>query len=152
MKIVNNNIYLWMILALFRCVWLAEFHLVKLEWDLECYSVGDVKFNFFYYSQSITDYNFALRYSQSFSDPLIYTYSWLCPDVAYTIGKQIHVIDSHRVLVLDVLFSGIKIVSNAGGVNPAACAAALQQVCDQADVKLNIAVIDGDDLMPKVHF
>ncbi|XP_041359605.1 uncharacterized protein LOC121375943 [Gigantopelta aegis] len=52
--------------------------------------------------------------------------------------------------IKDIKKKGIKIVSNAGGVNPTACAAYLRQVCDQADVKLNIAVVDGDDLMPKV--
>ncbi|UST57324.1 DUF1446 domain-containing protein [Pseudomonas moraviensis] len=40
----------------------------------------------------------------------------------------------------------IRVISNAGGVNPQACAAALQAACDQAGVKLKIAVLLGDDL------
>ncbi|MDO7895539.1 acyclic terpene utilization AtuA family protein [Pseudomonas citrulli] len=40
----------------------------------------------------------------------------------------------------------IRVISNAGGVNPLACAAALQAACDQAGVPLKIAVLLGDDL------
>jgi len=43
----------------------------------------------------------------------------------------------------------IRVISNAGGVNPLACAAALQAVCDKAGVQLKIAVLLGDDLQPQ---
>ncbi|WP_397448947.1 acyclic terpene utilization AtuA family protein [Pseudomonas sp. NA-150] len=42
----------------------------------------------------------------------------------------------------------IRVISNAGGVNPQACAAALQAACDQAGVALKIAVLHGDNLQP----
>ncbi|AMS16919.1 terpene utilization protein AtuA [Pseudomonas chlororaphis] len=42
----------------------------------------------------------------------------------------------------------IRVISNAGGINPQACAAALQAACDQAGVALKIAVLLGDDLQP----
>ncbi|KAB0560519.1 DUF1446 domain-containing protein, partial [Pseudomonas palleroniana] len=44
---------------------------------------------------------------------------------------------------------GIRVISNAGGVNPQACAKALQAACDQAGVPLRIAVLLGDDLQPQ---
>ncbi|WP_166224289.1 acyclic terpene utilization AtuA family protein [Pseudomonas atagonensis] len=40
----------------------------------------------------------------------------------------------------------IRVISNAGGVNPQACATALQAACDKAGVNLKIAVLLGDDL------
>jgi hypothetical protein len=43
----------------------------------------------------------------------------------------------------------IAVISNAGGVNPKACAAALQAACDKAGVALKIAVLLGDDLQPQ---
>ncbi|SFH36128.1 acyclic terpene utilization AtuA family protein [Pseudomonas sp. NFACC45] len=43
----------------------------------------------------------------------------------------------------------IRVISNAGGVNPQACAAALQAACDKAGVPLKIAVLLGDDLQPR---
>ncbi|MFG6206005.1 acyclic terpene utilization AtuA family protein [Pseudomonas retamae] len=43
----------------------------------------------------------------------------------------------------------IRVISNAGGVNPQACAAALQAACERAGVALKIAVLLGDDLQPQ---
>jgi hypothetical protein len=45
---------------------------------------------------------------------------------------------------------GVKIVSNAGGVNPQACRAALQSVCDELGLDLKIATVEGDDVMPLI--
>ncbi len=41
---------------------------------------------------------------------------------------------------------GIRVISNAGGVNPLACAEALRQALAGARWMLRIAVVDGDDL------
>jgi Acyclic terpene utilisation family protein AtuA len=45
---------------------------------------------------------------------------------------------------------GIRVVSNAGGMNPRACAAALSEALRVQGVKLKIAVVDGDDLSSQV--
>ena len=44
----------------------------------------------------------------------------------------------------------IRVISNAGGVNPSACAAALAAACEKAGVNLKIAVLHGDNLQPKL--
>lgn len=44
----------------------------------------------------------------------------------------------------------IRVISNAGGVNPVACAAALSAACDKAGVALKIAVLHGDNLQPRL--
>ena len=42
---------------------------------------------------------------------------------------------------------GIRIVTNAGGINPAACVAMLQNLSKKAGVEFAIADVSGDDLM-----
>lgn len=51
-----------------------------------------------------------------------------------------------RSVVGDVARRGIKVVSNAGGLNPKGCAAAVARIADEAGVKLRIAVVEGDDV------
>lgn len=52
-------------------------------------------------------------------------------------------------LLADIQRQGIRVISNAGGINPQACAAALQAACGQAHIPLKIAVLLGDDLQPQ---
>ena len=51
----------------------------------------------------------------------------------------------------DIAAKRIKVVSNAGGVNPAACAAALAKLAETAGVKLNIAIVEGDDVLARIE-
>ena len=52
-------------------------------------------------------------------------------------------------LLGDIAAKNIRVISNAGGVNPAACAAAMAAACEKAGVNLKIAVLHGDSLQSK---
>lgn len=52
-------------------------------------------------------------------------------------------------LLPEIKKQGIRVVTNAGGVNPDGAREALQKACDEAGVDLKIAVVTGDDLMPR---
>lgn len=45
---------------------------------------------------------------------------------------------------------GIKVVSNAGGLDPGGCADAVAEVADRLGLSPTIAFVDGDDLMPRI--
>ncbi|XP_022530460.2 uncharacterized protein LOC103024001 [Astyanax mexicanus] len=51
--------------------------------------------------------------------------------------------------IKDISQKGIRVISNAGGVSPLACAAALQEVVQNAGLSLKVAVVTGDDLLPQ---
>ena len=53
-----------------------------------------------------------------------------------------------RQTLAEVLRRGIKVVSNAGGISPAACARALQALAVELGRTLTIAVVEGDDVRP----
>lgn len=48
------------------------------------------------------------------------------------------------------LDSGIKVVSNAGGLDPGGCAEAVAQVAESLGLSPTIAYVDGDDLLPRI--
>jgi hypothetical protein len=53
--------------------------------------------------------------------------------------------------ISEIARQGIKLVANAGGVNPAACAAAFERMAAEAGVKLKVAYVAGDDLLDRAH-
>jgi hypothetical protein len=53
-------------------------------------------------------------------------------------------------LAREIAEKRIKVVTNAGGVNPQACRDAVLKACEAAGVKLKVAVVLGDDILPRV--
>ena len=51
-----------------------------------------------------------------------------------------------RQVLPEVVKRGIKVVANAGGINPQGCARALAKVADELGLTLRIAVVEGDDV------
>ena len=52
-------------------------------------------------------------------------------------------------LAKDIKAKNIKVISNAGGVNPRACREALEKVFEAAGIEMKIALVEGDDLNPR---
>ena len=54
-----------------------------------------------------------------------------------------------RGILPEVARQGIKIISNAGGVNPISCGKAAQALVDELGLKLKVAVVTGDDILDR---
>ncbi|MCK1788080.1 DUF1446 domain-containing protein, partial [Pseudomonas sp. TNT11] len=65
-------------------------------------------------------------------------------------GYATDFVDVLTPLLAEIQRQGIRVISNAGGIHPQACAAALQAACDAAQLPLKIAVLLGDDLHPQL--
>lgn len=56
-----------------------------------------------------------------------------------------------RELLREIRGRGIRVVANAGGMNPGACRDALARLAQEQGVALRIGVVHGDDLLPRVE-
>ncbi len=54
-----------------------------------------------------------------------------------------------RGILPEVARQGVRIISNAGGVNPLACGKAVQALLDELGLKLKVAVVTGDDVLDR---
>lgn len=53
-------------------------------------------------------------------------------------------------LLPELVAKGVRLITNAGGVNPQACAEALAAAARRQGLRLRIAVVEGDDLAPRL--
>lgn len=53
-------------------------------------------------------------------------------------------------LLPEIVRRGTRVISNAGGVNPVACAQALSVLAAEQGLELKVAVVTGDDVLPLV--
>jgi len=56
-----------------------------------------------------------------------------------------------RSVIRDLKEKNIRVVSNAGGMNPRACAAAVEALAAEAGVPLTVAAVEGDDLLGRAE-
>lgn len=54
-------------------------------------------------------------------------------------------------LLKDIVAQKIRVISNAGGVNPEACARAIEALAAEQGLTVKIAVVTGDDVLPQVE-
>jgi len=62
------------------------------------------------------------------------------------LGYATDFIDAMRDVLGDALARGVRIVANAGGINPQGCAAALRALAAEQGLTPRIAVVEGDDV------
>jgi hypothetical protein len=55
-----------------------------------------------------------------------------------------------KAILKDVAAQGIRVIANAGGVNPQACAQAIAALAAELGVSVKVAVVLGDDVMPLI--
>ncbi len=67
-----------------------------------------------------------------------------------TMGYAIDFVDQIKPLLKNIKNQKIRIITNAGGINPHSCEQALKQEAKKLGLKLNIAIIEGDDILSEL--
>ena len=50
----------------------------------------------------------------------------------------------------EVVEKGIRVISNAGGVNPQSCGRMIEQLARELGVAVKVAIVEGDDVLPQI--
>ena len=66
-------------------------------------------------------------------------------------GYAYDFIEQLQVALPAIVERGVKVVVNAGGINPEGCAQAVEAACQKAGVSLPVGIVSGDDLMPRLE-
>ena len=69
------------------------------------------------------------------------------PEAGYAIDFINPVLKTH---LREIKRQGIRVVTNAGGINPQGAAQALRQIAKEQGIALKVAVIEGDNLLPQL--
>lgn len=70
------------------------------------------------------------------------------PDMGYAVDFVTAVIKPN---IKEIAKQGVKLISNAGGTNPASCGDAVRAIIAEAGLDLKVAVITGDDLTSRAQ-
>jgi hypothetical protein len=66
-------------------------------------------------------------------------------------GYADYFVEQLRPHVAAIAERGLKVVTNAGGFNPAGLARTLELLCSASGVKLSVAYVDGDNILERLH-
>lgn len=59
-------------------------------------------------------------------------------------------VDVVKQILPEIANGTVKVMSNAGGVNPIACAQKIQEIAAESGLSINIAVVHGDNILPEI--
>ena len=59
-------------------------------------------------------------------------------------------LDLFKRIAKDIIKKNIKVITNAGGVNPESCKNALLEICKDLNLDIKIAIIKGDDILTDI--
>ncbi len=67
-------------------------------------------------------------------------------------GYATDFIDLMKRIIVDIVKNNIKVVTNAGGVNPEVCRENLLKIANELNINIKIAIIKGDDILDDIDY